>query len=58
MVGCDGFKVVAGFDAGPYVELHDTTAIQVMLRRKLEDFSRRGREAEEERERRRKAFKP
>lgn len=58
MVGCDGFKVVAGFNAGPYVELHDTTAIQTMLRRKVEDVAKKEREAEEERERRRKAFKP
>jgi hypothetical protein len=40
------------------VELHDTAAIQTMLRRKTEDVARREREAEEERERRRKAFKP
>lgn len=57
-LGCDGFKVVAGFNAGPYVELHDTAAIQTMLRRKTEDVAKREREAEEERERRRKAFKP
>lgn len=58
VIGCDGFKVVAGFDAGPYVELHDTTAIQAMPRRKVEDAARREREAEAERERRRRAFKP
>jgi len=58
MIGCDGFKVVAGFEAGSYVELHDTAAVQSMLRRKVEDDAKRKREAEEEKERRRKAFRP
>jgi Ankyrin repeats (3 copies) len=58
VIGCDGFKVVAGFDAGPYVELHETTATQAAMRRKVEYDARREREAEEERERQRRAFKP
>jgi len=58
MIGCDGFKVVAGIYQEPYAELHDTAALQAMLRRKVEEDARRRREAEEERERRRKVFKP
>ncbi len=58
MVGCDGFKVIAGIYRGPYVELHDTEALLVMLRRKVEVDSRRKREDEEEQERRRRTFKP
>jgi hypothetical protein len=58
MIGCDGFKVVAGHYYGPYVELHDTEALQTMLRRKTEADARQGRDAEEERERRRREFKP
>jgi hypothetical protein len=58
MIGCDGFKVVAGYYGGSYVELHDTEALQAMLRRKAEEDARRRREAEEERERRRRTFKP
>jgi hypothetical protein len=58
MIGCDGFEVVAGHYHGPYVELHDTEARQMMLRRKTEADARQRREAEEERERRRRAFKP
>jgi hypothetical protein len=58
MIGCDGFKVVAGYYDGPYIELHDTEALQTMLRRKTVEDARRRREAEEERERRRSTFKP
>lgn len=58
VVGCDGFKVVAGFHHGPYVELHETAAAQAALRRKIEYDARREREAEEERERQRRTFKP
>lgn len=58
VIGCDGFKVVAGIDLGANVELHDVAAVQAMLRRKVEDDARRKREAEQERERRRRTFKP
>jgi hypothetical protein len=57
-IGCDGFAVVAGYDAGPYVELHDTGAIDLLLRRREEAKLRRLREAEEEKQRKRKVFKP
>jgi hypothetical protein len=57
-IGCDGFAVVAGYDAGPYVELHDTGAIDLLLRRREEGKLRRLREAEEEKQHRRKVFKP
>jgi hypothetical protein len=58
VIGCDGFKVVAGIDHGAYVELHDVAAVQEMLRRKVEDDARRKREDERERERRRRVFRP
>lgn len=57
-VSCDGFAVVAGYEAGPYVELHDTGAIDLLLRRREEAKLRRLREAEEEKRRRRRVFKP
>jgi hypothetical protein len=57
-IGCDGFAVVAGYNGGPYVELHDTGAIDLLLQRRREGRLRRQREAEEERERRRRVFKP
>lgn len=57
-IGCDGFAAVAGYDGGPYVELHDTGAIDLLLQRRQEGRLRRQREAEEERERRRRVFKP
>lgn len=58
MIGCDGFKVIAGYYGGPYVEMHDTEALQVALRRKAEVEAKQRREAEVERERRRRTFKP
>jgi hypothetical protein len=58
MIGCDGFKVVAGYYDGPYVELHDTEMLQMLMRRKVVEDTKRSREAEEEREQRRKIFKP
>jgi ankyrin repeat protein len=58
VIGCDGFKMVAGIDLGAYVELHDVAAVQEMLRRKVEDDTRRKREDERERERRRRVFRP
>jgi hypothetical protein len=57
-VSCDGFAVVAGYDAGPYVELHDTGAIELLLRRREEEKLRGLREAEGEKKRRRRVFKP
>lgn len=57
-VGCNGFNVTAGYNVGPYVELHDTTALDVLLRRSAEARLRRVREREAERERRRREFKP
>lgn len=56
-VSCDGFVVVAGYEAGPYVELHDTGAINLLLRRREEAKLRRLRE-EEEKKRRRREFRP
>jgi hypothetical protein len=57
-VGCEGFVVFAGYEDGPYVELHDTGATDLLLRRREEEKLRRLREAEQEKERRRKVFKP
>jgi hypothetical protein len=57
-VGCEGFVVIAGYEVGPYVELHDTGAVDLLLRRREEAKRRRLREAEQEKERRRKVFKP
>lgn len=57
-VSCDGFQVITGYDGGPYVELHDTGAIDLLLRRRQETKLRRLREAEEKRERKRRVFKP
>jgi hypothetical protein len=57
-IGCEGFVVVAGYEIGPYVELHDTSAIDLLLRRRQDERQRRRRSAEEEKERRRKVFKP
>jgi len=58
VVGCDGFKVITGYLVGPYVELHDVEALQILLRRKSEEEVRRRREAEREQERRKREFKP
>jgi hypothetical protein len=57
-IGCDGFVVMAGYEVGPYVELHDTGAIDLLLRRREEGVLRRLREEKEERERKRRVFKP
>ena len=57
-IGCAGFAVFAGYDAGAYVEMHDTGAIDLLLRRLREGRLRKLREAERERERRRRVFKP
>jgi hypothetical protein len=57
-VGCNGFTVMAGYEVGAYVELHDTGAIDLLLRRREEEKLRRLRESEQEKDRRRKVFKP
>jgi hypothetical protein len=57
-IGCEGFVAVAGYEIGPYVELHDTSAIDLLLRRRQDERQRRRRSAEEEKERRRRVFKP
>jgi hypothetical protein len=58
VVGCDGFKVMAGYLGGPYVELHDVEALRRLLQRKVDEEGRQRREAEEEQKRRRREFKP
>lgn len=57
-LGCDGFTVISGFNVGPYVELHDTTALDVLLRRRAEARLNRLREEKEEKERKRRVFRP
>jgi hypothetical protein len=57
-VGCEGFTVITGYEVGPYVELHDTGGIDLLLRRRDEGKLQRLREAEQEKERRRRVFKP
>jgi hypothetical protein len=57
-VGCDGFTVIAGYEMGPYVEMYDTGAIDLLLRRRQEGRLRKLREVEQEKERRRRVFKP
>jgi hypothetical protein len=58
VVGCDGFKVMAGYLAGSYVELHDVEALRRLLQRKVDEEAKEKREAEQERERRKREFKP
>lgn len=58
VIGCDGFKVMAGYRDGPYVELYDTAAARTLLDRRAEEEDRRRREEEVERERRKKSYKP
>jgi hypothetical protein len=58
VIGCDGFKVMAGYWVGPYVELHDVEALRTVLQRKMDEEVRLRREAERERERHRREFKP
>lgn len=58
VIGCDGFKVMAGYRDGPYVELYDTAAVWTLLDRRAEEEDRRRREEEVERERRKKSYKP
>ena len=58
VVGCDGFKIMAGYLAGSYVELHDVEALRMLLQRKVDEEGKERREAEQERERRKREFKP
>jgi hypothetical protein len=58
VIGCDGFKIMAGYRDGPYAELYDTPAVQTLLGRRAAEEDRRRREEEVERERRRKSYKP
>lgn len=56
VVGCDGFKVMAGYLAGPYAELHDVEALRTLLGRVADEEGRARREDDEER--RKRVFKP
>lgn len=58
VIGCDGFKIMAGYRDGPYAELYDTAAVQTLLGRRAAEEDKRRREEEVERERRRKSYKP
>lgn len=58
VVGCDGFKVMAGYLAGAYVEMHDVETLRTLLRRKADEEVRQRRESEREQERRKREFKP
>jgi len=58
VVGCEGFKVMTGYRAGGYVELHDMAALGRLFGRRLEEDVRERREAEAERERRSREFRP
>jgi S1-C subfamily serine protease len=58
VVGCNGFKVMAGYLVGPYVELHDVEALRKVLGRKADEEAKRRREAEREQEQRKREFKP
>jgi hypothetical protein len=57
-ISCNGFAAVAGYNGGPYIEMHDTGAIDLLLRRRQEGRLRKLREVEQEKERRRRVFKP
>jgi Ankyrin repeats (many copies) len=57
-IGCEGFVAVAGYESGPYLELYDTGAVDLLLRRREEGKLRKLREAEDEKRRRRRVFKP
>lgn len=52
VIGCNGFKVIAGRLSAPFVELHDTALLRTLMERGVESQSRKRREAEKERERR------
>jgi hypothetical protein len=58
VVGCDGFKVMAGYLVGPYVELHDVEALRKLFKRNADEDVKQRREAEREQERRKREFKP
>ena len=55
---CEGFVVAAGRIGSLYVELHDTEAVQTLVKRDIEAGQRQKQEAEREAERRRRSFKP
>lgn len=55
---CEGFVVVAGRIGSLYVELHDTEAVQTLVKRDIEAGQRQKQESEREAERRRRTFKP
>jgi hypothetical protein len=57
-ISCDGFAMVAGYFQGPYVEVHDTAALDRLLVRRAEERLKRQREVKAERERRGRIFKP
>lgn len=48
-ISCDGFKVIAGRALAPYVEIHDTSALVMLLQRVVESRSKMKREAEQKR---------
>jgi S1-C subfamily serine protease len=58
IIGCDGFKVMAGTSPAPYVELHDMAALRMIIQRKLDGDARKRREQEQQREQRKREFKP
>jgi hypothetical protein len=58
VVGCEGFKVMTGYQAGGYVELHDVAALGRLFGRRQEEDVRERREAEAEAERRSREFRP
>ena len=58
VIGCDGFKVMAGTSPAPYVELHDVAGLSTIIQRKLDIDAGKRQEQEQERERRKREFKP
>lgn len=58
VISCDGFKMMAGYSPAPYLELHDVAALRAVMQRKLETDAERWREQQQERERRKREFKP
>jgi hypothetical protein len=55
---CDGFVVAAGHVTYSYMELHDTQAVQTLLRRDVEAAERQRQAEKQEQERRKQSFKP
>jgi ankyrin repeat protein len=58
VIGCDGFKVMAGTSPAPYIELHDVAALRMVIQRKLDGDARKRREQEQRQEQRKREFKP